>query len=109
MYTYLCSFIYLFIYNRVYFSCKVFDLRKTNIDHFLDSISSIDWSLFYALDLDVNSKCTIFHETFQECLSNCIPVREVIVNDRDPPWLTPILKSLINESLIMTDGLLTYS
>jgi hypothetical protein len=83
--------------KRLFFTRKVFDLRQSNIAYFIECISSIDWSHLFLLDVGVNDKCSIFHNTVLDCINNCIPMHVVEMSDRDPPWFTPLLKLLINQ------------
>ena len=73
----------------------VFDYRRSHIDAFLRVLSSSDFGNVYNAET-VNDKCTSFYKIFFEALSQ-IPCREVIITNKDKPWITPLLKKLIDD------------
>jgi hypothetical protein len=74
---------------------NVFDLRQSNVDKFVhDFYNSCAINLLNVSNL--NSKCNILVENLHICLNN-IPQHTVNMTSRDKPWITPILKHLINE------------
>ena len=83
--------------SKTYIKRSLYDLRKTNVANFVSAVSCIDWNLLIRADIDVNAKCSIFHDTLTDCLNETIPRTEVTMSDSDPPWFTPLLKHLINQ------------
>jgi len=75
----------------------LYDLRDSHIANFVAAVSSIDWTLLYSTDFDVNAKCQILHDTITDCMLNTIPHKVIYMSESDPPWFTPLLKHLINE------------
>ena len=76
----------------------VFDLRKSNLDRFCNLLGSFYWSHFYNVrDLNVNDKCSLFHDILSDCIDCTIPRSTVIMKDSDPPWFTPVLKIVSNK------------
>ena len=74
----------------------VFDFRKSHIQDFLNRLSTLGFEGVYATS-DVNEKCSHFYETLTNALSTSIPQREVTLTNRDKPWITPILKRMIED------------
>ena len=72
----------------------LYDFRRSNLDIFVNLISSIDFSPIYSMD-NVDDKIAFFYI----CLRNCmriIPSHTVVLTNKDKPWITPLLKHLIN-------------
>ena len=82
---------------RSYYKRKVFDMRNSFVTDFVDAVTHIDWLRLCSDNFDVNTKCIIFNETMLECVNATIPSFEIDMSDKDPPWLTPYIKHLINE------------
>ena len=74
---------------------KVQDFRKSHLEEFCNRVSVADFSSLY-LSEDVNEMCTIFYRIIEEAVSRSIPCEYVTFTSRDKPWITPVLKSLIN-------------
>lgn len=74
---------------------KVCDYRQSNLLAFADSLRQFSWQSFYNPKLTVDEKCDIFYEAIDKALS-VIPCNYVEMSTRDKPWLTPLLKHLIN-------------
>ena len=83
--------------KKIKFYRNVFDLRASNIDHFVSVISQIDFDFIYSDLLKLDDKCTLFHEILEYVFRLCIPVSVVICTPRDKPWITPLVKNLINK------------
>ena len=75
---------------------SIFDLRQRFIDKFVDHLYSIDWSLLQDPDLSLDTKCDLFHKTFDHCISLTIPKHAVPSSERDKPWISPFIKHLIH-------------
>lgn len=75
---------------------KVYDLRSSNINHFLATLNNVNWSEFYNMSYSVDEKCIIFHEVINLCVKQTVPVVVVKFSGDEKPWLTPVIKHLIN-------------
>ena len=74
---------------------KLFDLRSSNVQHFLSALCESSFQCVYEAD-DVDSKVERFYSVFLDCLFSCIPIKEVLISKRDKPWMTPLAKDCIN-------------
>ena len=77
------------------FSRILYDYRASNIEQFNDELSKVNWSVLYR-EPDIDNKCTIFYSELSKCV-NKIPKITVKMSTRDKPWITPLLKYLINQ------------
>jgi len=73
---------------------KFLDLRKSNIDSFCDSLSTVNWNHMYSIK-NVNNKCEFFQSSLQSLLK-LLPTYTVTTSSRDKEWITPLCKHLIN-------------
>ena len=74
---------------------KVYDYRGTNISAFKHVLKLQAWQLLYRSDASIDSKCEFFYKSLQTAMK-CIPFSYVEMSDRDKPWMTPLIKLLIN-------------
>ena len=83
-------------------SCKttrtVFDYRRGHIRNFLHHLSNSTFDDVYNA-VSVNGKCAAFYEIFYSALS-VIPCRDIVIYENDKPWITPVLKKLIEDRWI---------
>ena len=75
---------------------NVYDLRKSNIEAFIDHLTSVDWTPVYDKSKDVHFKCDFFHSVIYEGFITRIPSTKVSFTNNDKPWMTPVVKRLIN-------------
>ena len=80
--------------NNAFFH-KVYDLRKSFIVSFCNSLRTADWS-FLESCCDVEQCAQLFYERMYEALSH-IPVSFVKFTPRTKPWITPVVIDLINK------------
>ena len=80
------------IRRNISLSKTLYDFRRSNINNFLKCLSQVNWYHFYNSDLDIDEKCDIFHEIFQDLLMKCIPMTSVDISDSDKPWMNPFIK-----------------
>ena len=73
----------------------LYDLRESHIIKFMSTLSTINWTPFYASEANVDSKCEFLHNILSEIVKDCIPVKMVEMSDRDKAWMTPLLKYAI--------------
>lgn len=76
-------------------SVRIKDYRMSNLARFSQALSSSDFSLLEREE-SLDKKCSVFYEILDNA-SSCIPVEYVIMNENDKPWVTPLLKLLINK------------
>lgn len=74
---------------------KVYDYRSSNIQAFVKVLQSQQWQKLYYSEYSVDVKCEIFYE-FVKKAQECIPFSYVKMTSKDKPWITPVLKQLIN-------------
>ena len=73
----------------------VFDYRQSNVSNFLYLLAASGFDDVY-LATDVNIKCRAFHRAFLNA-QNAIPSSKVVFTHRDKPWITPVLKKMIQD------------
>jgi hypothetical protein len=76
---------------------KVFDLRSSFVDKFVKMIQVVDWDFIHDSSLSIDNKCIVFHAKLKKASDKCIPVSFVKCTPRDKPWITPLVKDLINK------------
>lgn len=74
---------------------KLFDFRSSHIDRFIAKLAYVPWHKMYTVAKSVQEKCNLFYEWFYGCMKE-IPQVYVEMKESDKPWLTPLLKRLIN-------------
>ena len=74
---------------------KVYDYRKSNLNSFLSSLQAEDWCSFYRSQCSLDQKCSSFNKFITDALQ-AIPFTYVELNSYEKPWMTPLLKLLIN-------------
>lgn len=75
----------------------VYDLRRSNIAHFVNVLSNVDWSFLSDPQHDLNDKCEYFHNTLSCVMNATISEKTVTFTRNTKPWITPLVKSLIND------------
>lgn len=79
-------------------SCRqVFDLRESNVANFVCELSNYDWSFIESDSMSINEKCLIFHSFLNTAFSKTIPAKVVNFTNTTKPWITPLIKGLIND------------
>ena len=74
---------------------KVYDLRNSHLNAFIRTLKCQPWQKLYYSDGSIDVKCDMFYNFVNQAL-DCIPFSYVLMTARDKPWITPILKLLIN-------------
>jgi len=74
---------------------KLWDFRRSNVDRFLYLLSITDFSSFLNNDC-VDELCHIFYAHVYAAMS-FVPSDYVTLTTSDKPWITPLLKHLINK------------
>ena len=65
--------------------------KLTNSDSIQRAIKNFDWEKAF-LNVDVNKKVLLFNETVLNITRNFIPDEIVTLGDRDPLWMTILIK-----------------
>ena len=73
----------------------VYDLRHSNLLAFERRFMANDFEPFYCSH-DINKKCELFYQFVNNAVQ-VIPSCVVYFNDSDVPWITPVIKCLINQ------------
>ena len=74
---------------------KLYDFRESNLEVCKQTLATYPWQYFYRSTMTVDEKCNLFHDILDSALSS-IPHEKVPVSQNDKPWITPLIKSLIN-------------
>ena len=64
------------------------------------AIKEFDWEKAFA-GLDIDKKVELFNETILNIFSNYCPNKVITCNDKDPPWLTVEIKTLIKKKNLL--------
>ena len=75
----------------------VYDLRHSNVNSFVSLVASTDWSFIDNPSISLDAKCIAFHSHLENLARASIPVSTVRCSAKDKPWITPIVKDLINQ------------
>ena len=54
-------------------------------------------------NLNVDEQVTVFNRTILNIMKDFIPHETIVCNDKDPPWLGKIIKSLIQEGALLLE------
>jgi len=73
----------------------VYNLNETHRQDFIKNLSNINWSNLYNED-DIDLKTKYFYHKINEIIKK-IPKKVVKMKQNDKVWITPIIKSLIND------------
>ena len=71
-------------------------MRDSYISAFLAALSNVSFSSFYDMAWSVDEKCSFFADAILSCFVDTIPAQTVIMTDKDKPYITPLIKHLIN-------------
>ena len=75
---------------------KVYDYRQSFMNEFKKRLSNIPWHLMYRSNATIDEKCECFYDIWTDAKS-VIPYTFVCLNDEEKPWITPLLKSLLQK------------
>ena len=73
---------------------EVWHYQDSNVDLIRRSINEFDWDRAFA-NKHVDEKVLTFNKTILNFLSNFIPHEVIVCDDKDPPWFSGKIKSLI--------------
>ena len=74
--------------------CLLFDLRESHLLEFERKFMSNDFEPFYSCE-NLDEKCKMFYDFMRDAMS-IIPQTLVLITDSDAPWMTPLIKFLID-------------
>ena len=74
---------------------KVYDFRDCHMRLVHNKINSYPWHLVFKSDACLQEKTDTFYAVLREALT-VLPVSFVEISDNDKPWITPVLKRMIN-------------
>ena len=75
---------------------KFYDYRLSYLSGFYNAIKHINWNLLYLCHGDTNEKLKIFYDLIEPAV-NVIPISEIIMTNKDKPWINPLCKMLIQK------------
>ena len=78
------------------FSCTMRDYREHRKIMFHHKLLEQDWNNVndnFDLDTAVNS----LHSTLEKLMNECFPRKSIRMSSRDPPWMSPLVKSLLKK------------
>ena len=73
-----------------------FDLRESHVNDFVVELCKCDWDFIYNPTCPFEEKCSLFYSILFEVFHRTIPTYSVSFSSRDKPWITPLVKHLIN-------------
>ena len=73
---------------------KIWDYAKADKDEIRQFLTNIDWISKFK-DLSTNEMVQQFTSTVMGIMLRFIPNKMIIFNDKDPPWITPSIKTAI--------------
>ena len=73
---------------------KIWDYAKADKDEIRQLLTNIDWISKFK-DLSANEMVQQFTSTVMGIMLRFIPNKMIIFNDKDPPWITPAIKTAI--------------
>ena len=72
----------------------IYDTREHNIDRLRHELGTFDWSLITSLH-PINDMYNAFLTVLKAQLNTCIPCKSVTLSNKDPFYITPLVKSLL--------------
>ena len=77
--------------------CIVHDLRESHVNEFVHQLNLINFFPMYDMNLSIDEKCNFLTESIRDVFLRTIPTKYVTTSSRDKPFVTPLIKSLIND------------
>ena len=75
---------------------KVPDFRRSHLENFSRALDTVNFLKVYESP-NVDDMCEVFYEQLNFAICSTIPMDYVIFTQRDKPWITPVLKVIINK------------
>ena len=73
---------------------QVWDYSEANKEEIRNTLLSTDWSFEFS-DLSVDEMTSVFTKLVMDIMHRFIPNKTIKCNDKDPPWITPEIKTAI--------------
>ena len=73
----------------------LYDTRQFNIDRLRYFIGNFNWSSVYWCN-NIQRKYDIFITSLKDIIAKAVPCKIVTMGTRDPPFMTPLVKDLLN-------------
>lgn len=78
------------------FTVTLYDLRAHNIDRIRNAFGVFDWSAVTTL-YNTDAAYDLFLSVVRYFIDQCVPHRQVRLSHKDPPYFTPLVKSLLRK------------
>lgn len=75
---------------------KLMDLRLSNLQYLHHELSQANWSVIEEIE-DPNEQWNVFLNVLSLAMEKCIPTRSVVMLSKEKGWMTPLIKSLVND------------
>ena len=66
------------------------------VNDFLNYMGAVDWNEIYNETYTVDEKYHIFETLVHFGMTECIPTKTIVLSDKEKPWMTPVIKDLVN-------------
>ena len=76
---------------------RVYGSRSSFVERFVSRIDATDWCFLDDPNLSLNEKCSALQNTLESAAQESIPISYVKFRPSDKPWITPLVKDLINK------------
>ena len=61
-----------------------------------EKFQNINWTQM-TNEPNVNKQVTTLYQTIENLMMECIPKRTITITNKDPPWVTPLIKDVLNQ------------
>ena len=75
---------------------EIWHYQRANVDQIQLAIEQFSWEKSFR-NLNINETVSLFNRTIKNILSNYIPHKTIICDDKDLPWFKKTIKPLIQE------------
>jgi len=73
------------------------DYSAKNMANFGSTLAKIPWSNLFAPAQDIDNLVDVFQDVIFHCFNQCFAVKNVLMSNKDQPWITPKIKYLMKE------------
>ena len=74
---------------------RAWDFKRANIESIRKAVKMVDWHFMF-MNKTVHEQVTAFNTILMNTFSNYIPSKNIIIDHKDPPWMTKAIKDKIN-------------
>ena len=85
----------------------VWHFSRANVDGIKLSVTNIDWERVFS-NINVDEQVTIFNTYLINIFHNFIPNEVITIDDRDPPWMTSLIKKKFQAKDLLYQNYLRY-